>query len=267
MFFTQTLAGIPLWFANLITIFLGLTVGSFLNVVIARLPKNQSIVKPPSHCPECKTAIKWYDNIPALSYLILRGRCRACKATISFRYVFIELITALLFLTVKLRFGWDILLLVCDWPLISILIAITFIDLEHRIIPDVLSLGGLVLGLATSHWVPDLGLVSSLSGAALGFGLFYGVAWLYQWRTGKSGMGGGDVKLLAMLGAFLGPMGVLVTVLVSSVVGSVIGISWAFMSKQPNVMKVSIPYGPFLVIGGLYYYLIGNLWLRFMTLM
>ncbi len=258
---------IPAWLPNAIVILLGLIFGSFLNVVIARLPHGKSVVKPRSACPKCSTPIAWYDNFPVLSYLILRGKCRKCSNPISFRYVMVELITALLFIAVKQRFGLGWLLLARDFPLILILVAVTFIDLEHRIIPDELSLGGLVLGLATSWWVPGLGLISSVIGAALGFIMFYAVAWFYQWRTGSSGLGGGDIKLLAMLGAFLGPMGVMVTVLVSSILGSVIGIAWALMSRQKSVMKVSIPYGPFLVIGGLYYYLLGTLglWFQFMT--
>jgi leader peptidase (prepilin peptidase)/N-methyltransferase len=236
-----------------------------MNVVVVRVPRKKSVVKPASHCPVCKEKIRWYDNVPVLSYLWLRGSCRFCKTKIPFRYVAIELLTALLFLATLIRFGAGPLLLVHDWPFVAILVAITFIDLEHRIIPDVLSLGGLALGLATSWWVPELGLIGSVAGAALGFGIFYGFAWTYHSLTGRSGLGGGDVKLLAMLGAFLGPMGVFVTILLSSVLGSILGVLWAILAKEKNVMKASIPYGPFLVVGGLYYYLLGNaLWLQFM---
>ncbi|MBC7691109.1 MAG: prepilin peptidase [Methylotenera sp.] len=261
---SQHLFNVPVWFSNALAICFGLVVGSFLNVVVGRLPEKKSIIKPPSHCPKCLTPIKWYDNVPVLGWLWLGGKCRSCKTPISVRYAVIELLTALLFLTAKLKFGWEPMLIIRDWPWISLLIAITFIDLEHRIIPDELSLGGLCLGLLTAHWVPGLGLIQSMAGAAIGFGVFYGIAWFYQWRTGSSGLGGGDIKLLAMLGAFLGPFGVLATILISSLAGSVIGIAWAMITRQKSVMKVSIPYGPFLVIGGLYYYLLGDgLWSLF----
>lgn len=268
--------GIPIdsYFWNLFVIALGLVVGSFLNVVIARLPEKRSLLYPGSSCPKCQSPVKFYDNIPVLSYLLLRGKCRTCKNPISFRYPVIELMTAFLFLAVKLRFGVSPLLFIRDFPLIAILVSVTFIDLEHRLIPDPLSLGGLVLGLITAGFVPGLGWVSAITGALLGFVFFYGIAWYYHWRTGKSGMGGGDIKLLAMLGAFIGPAGVLTTVLVSSVLGSIMGLAWAFLAKnranEPGenspLLKVSIPFGPFLVIGGLYYYLLGEvLWSPFMN--
>lgn len=244
----------------------GLVIGSFVNVLVARLPKGESPIRPASHCPGCKARIRWRDNIPLLSYLLLGGKCRSCKMRISIRYPVIELLTALVFVAACARFGWNSMLFVREWPFIVLLMAITFIDLEHRIIPDVLSLGGLGLGLATSWAVPGLGFVNSALGAALGFGSFYLLAWLYQARTGRAGLGGGDIKLLAMLGAFLGPLGVFVTVLISSVVGSIVGLGWGLASGKKNLMSVAIPFGPFLVVGGLYYYLLGDsLWLQFMT--
>jgi leader peptidase (prepilin peptidase)/N-methyltransferase len=265
----------PAWFTNLFTVCLGLVVGSFLNVVIVRLPRGESIVRPRSRCPGCGSAIRWYDNIPVASWLALRGRCRACRRPIPVRYPVVELATALLFLATRLRFGWSWLLPVRDWPFVSALVAISFIDLEHRIIPDVLSLGGLALGLLTAWFVPGFGLLPAFSGAAIGFGGFYAFAWLYQAITKRSGLGGGDVKLLAMLGAFLGPGGVFASVLISSVFGSVVGITWALLQRRAKVdegapkgtlLHVAIPYGPFLVVGGLYYYLLGDwIWLRFTT--
>lgn len=263
---------IPEWYVNTLVIVFGLLIGSFLNVVIARLPDRKSLVHPPSACPKCSHRIRWYENIPVLSFLALRGKCRGCRVPISFRYPVVELLCALLFITVKIRFGWSWLLVVRDFPFVAILLAITFIDLERRLIPDPLSLGGLVLGLATAHFTPGIGLPSSIGGAALGFSLFYAIAWYYQWRTGRAGMGGGDIKFLAMLGAFLGPMGVLTTVFVSSVLGTVLGISYAWIQQrrtggEGSLMKVSLPYGPFLVIGGLYSYLLGELWSPFMTQM
>jgi leader peptidase (prepilin peptidase)/N-methyltransferase len=140
-----------------------------------------------------------------------------------------------------------------------LLVAIAFIDLEHRIIPDRLSIPGLVLALVTSFFDPTLGFVSSFSGALLGFSFFWAMAWIYEKQTGQSGMGGGDIKLMAMLGAYVGPVGVLYTVFISSVFGSVAGIFWSIHLKNKNLMKTSIPYGPFLVVGALAYCLVSGL--------
>jgi leader peptidase (prepilin peptidase)/N-methyltransferase len=254
------------WLFHSMSFAFGLVFGSFTNVIVARLPHGQSVSKPASRCPNCETPILKRHNIPLLGYAMLKGKCRGCKAPISPRYPIIELLGGLLFLASELKYGWSPLLLIRDWPFLIILLAVTFIDLEHRIIPDKLSLGGLVLGLATSYFVPDLGLLWSVAGAAMGFGLFYALAWAYSRSSGKSGLGGGDIKLLAMMGAFLGPGGVFATILISSVLGSLIGLGWALAMKQKNVMGLAIPYGPFLVIGGLYYYFLGDiLWLQFMT--
>jgi leader peptidase (prepilin peptidase) / N-methyltransferase len=249
----------------LISIFLGLIVGSFLNVVIARVPEKRSIVTPGSQCPHCKYKLRWYDNIPIVSFLLLRARCRKCHKSISPRYPLVELITAVLFLAVRMKFGWSYVLLIHDWPFVSLLVAITFIDLDHRIIPDPLSLGGLVLGVATAYFVPELGLKSSIAGAAIGFCVFYGLAWLYQKLAGRSGLGGGDIKFLAMLGSFLGPTGVFTSILISSIFGSLIGITWGMIQKRKNLMTVAIPFGPFLVVGALFHYLLSDqIWFRFM---
>jgi leader peptidase (prepilin peptidase)/N-methyltransferase len=268
-FFAEWPAGLfNLWVA-----LLGLVIGSFLNVVIARLPERRSLIHPPSSCPSCSHRIRWYENIPVVSYLVLRGKCSGCATPISWRYPLVELLTAFLFLVAALRFGATPLLFLRDLPFLAILVAVTFIDLETRLIPDPLSLGGLVLGLATSAFTPSLGFLSSLIGAASGFILFYAVAWYYQKRTGRSGMGGGDIKLLAMLGAFLGPEGVFTTVFVSSVFGTLIGLSYAWFSRRKNggegsLLKVALPYGPFLVLGALYAYFLGDtVWSPFMSQM
>lgn len=224
------------------------------------------MVRPASRCPKCEVPLRWRDNIPVVSYLLLRGRCRACKSEISIRYPVIELLTALLFLAVTVRYELSLLTIFRDWPFVALMVVITFIDLEHRIIPDRLNLLGAFLGLATAPFVPGFGFVQALSGALLGFCFFYGLAWLY-WRFAKrSGLGGGDIKFLAMLGLWIGPAGVVVTVLVSSVLGSVIGMIWAIALKRSaavgedsKVMQTAIPYGPFLVIGALYFYLVGDL--------
>jgi leader peptidase (prepilin peptidase)/N-methyltransferase len=146
------------------------------------------------------------------------------------------------------------------------MMAITFIDLDHRIIPDSMSLGGLALGLVTAWMVEDPGWQGSLIGAIFGFSVFYGLAWAYQKWAGRSGLGGGDIKLLAMVGSFIGPAGVFATIFISSIFGSLVGIGWALLSGKKEVMKMAIPFGPFLVFGALYYYLLGDtLWFQFMT--
>ncbi len=256
----------PIWLTYLASVAFGLVMGSFLNVVVARIPHGQSIVRPGSRCLNCRNAICFSDNIPILSYLLLGGKCRKCKKPISIRYPMIEILTALLFLTVRIRFGWSLSLFYRDWPFVMILLSVTFIDLEHRIIPDSLSLGGLLLGLVTCTSSSGPGWEKSFLGAFLGFSSFYLLAWIYLKLSGHSGLGGGDIKLLAMLGAFLGPEGVFATILISSVFGSLVGIGWALATQKKNVMKLTIPYGPFLVVGGFYYYFLGDvLWFQFMT--
>jgi leader peptidase (prepilin peptidase)/N-methyltransferase len=255
---------------------LGLVIGSFLNVVVCRLPVGISVWRPASRCPSCLKGVHWFDNLPVLSWLLLRGRCRHCRAPISIRYPLIEFMTAVLFLAAWLKFGTSIALFARDLPFLAILVAVTFIDLEHRIIPDELSLGGLVWGLLLAvalrgGYGSHIGVMTSFGGAFLGFFLFFALSWCYLRISGRVGLGGGDVKLLAMLGAFLGPAGVFATILISSVSGSVVGIAWALWCRRrgieaasSNIMSASIPYGPFLVIGALYYYLLGDvLWFQF----
>lgn len=253
---------LPPLFVQSFVIVLGLLIGSFLNVVVVRLPRDESIVRPRSRCPGCASAIAWYDNIPVLSYLVLRGKCRKCAQSISIRYPVIELLTALLFLAVIVKFGTTWLTPLREWPFVAALVAITFIDLEHRIIPDELSLGGVALGLMTSYWVPGLGLVWSIAGAVIGYASFGLLSWAYFKAKGKVGLGGGDVKLLAMLGAFLGPMAVFHIILISSLLGSVIGLGYGGYLKtrghSDSLMGVAIPFGPFLVVAALYVYLLGD---------
>lgn len=233
----------------------GSVVGSFLNVCIYRLPRSESIVFPASHCPKCGSAIRAYDNIPIFSYLILRGRCRSCKTRISPVYPAVELITGLLTLVLFIKTGLSlsfiVLVLFC-WSLV----VITFIDLEHRIIPDVISLPGIVVGFASSFLVPWLTWKSSLIGIIVGGGSLLLVASAYQWITKKEGMGGGDVKLLAMMGAFLGWMAVPFIIFASSLVGSVIGITLMLVQKKDS--KLAIPFGPFLAFGALLYIFYGR---------
>ncbi len=168
----------------------GAVVGSFLNVCICRLPKNESIVFPPSHCPNCDYRIPWYDNIPIISYLILAGKCRSCKSRISFQYPLVELINALLTLFLFIRFGPSLAFIVL-FPFCSSMVVITFIDLEHQIIPDVISLPGIIVGFIFSFFIPQLGWLNSLIGIAVGGGSLWLVATGYELITKKEGMGGG----------------------------------------------------------------------------
>jgi leader peptidase (prepilin peptidase) / N-methyltransferase len=224
----------------------GAIVGSFLNVCIFRLPKEESIVWPGSHCPQCKTPIKFYDNIPLASYMMLNGRCRYCHCAISFQYPLIEGITALTSLILFMKFGPSLSYLFY-FLFVAALIVVTVIDLYHQIIPDVISLPGIGVGLLASLVLPQLTFFDSLKGLLLGGGSLFVVATLYQWLFKREGMGGGDVKLLAMIGAFLGWKAVILTILSGSLIGSIIGVS--LMILKGKNFKYAIPFGPFLSLG------------------
>ena len=227
-------------------VILGAMIGSFLNVCICRLPGEESIVFPGSHCPHCQHAIRFYDNIPIISYLLLGRRCRHCRAPISIQYPLVEGITALSSLLLFIRFGpsWSYLFFLA---FVAALTAITVIDLYHQIIPDVISLPGIGVGLLASFVLPQLTFLNSIFGTLLGGGSLFLVASGYQWLFKREGMGGGDVKLLAMIGAFLGWKAVILTILLSSLIGSIIGI--AVMVIKGKDFKYAIPFGPFLSLG------------------
>jgi len=231
---------------NFISIIFGAIVGSFLNVCICRLPRGESIITPGSHCPHCQTPIRFYDNIPLVSYLFLGGKCRYCKGNISFQYPLVEGITALSSFLLFVRFGlsWSYLFY---FIFVAGLIVITGIDLFHQIIPDVISLPGIGLGLLASLIIPHLTFLNSLMGILLGGGSLFLVATLYQWLFKREGMGGGDVKLLAMIGAFLGWKAVILTILLSSLIGSISGV--IIMVLKGKDFKYAIPFGPFLSLG------------------
>jgi leader peptidase (prepilin peptidase)/N-methyltransferase len=231
---------------TLISIIFGALVGSLLNVCIVRLPKEESIITPGSHCPHCKKAIKFYDNVPLVSYLLLRGKCRYCKKIISFQYPLVEGITALSSLLLFMRFGTSLTYIIY-FAFVAALIIITVIDLYHQIIPDVISLPGIGVGLLASLIIPHITFLNSLIGVLLGGGSLFLVATLYQWLFKREGMGGGDVKLLAMIGAFLGWKAVILTILLSSLIGSITGI--IIMVLKGKDFKYAIPFGPFLSLG------------------
>jgi leader peptidase (prepilin peptidase)/N-methyltransferase len=238
----------------------GSIIGSFLNVCIVRLPEGNSVVHPPSHCPECRSPIAWYDNVPILSYLLLGGRCRACRTRISPVYPTVELLTGALAVALWLRLGPSAAF-AGYFAFAAALVTITFIDLDHRIIPDVISLPGILVGLAISFVSPLVTPQDALIGVVAGGGSLLAVASAYQWIRGQEGMGGGDIKLLAMIGAFLGWQSVFVTLLVASLVGSIIGI--ALMIYQRADAKLAIPFGPFLACGALVHLFFGDRILAF----
>jgi leader peptidase (prepilin peptidase)/N-methyltransferase len=227
---------------------LGLLVGSFLNVCIHRIPQRKSIVTPPSACPHCGYQLRWYDNIPIISYaLLLRGRCRNCRAPISIRYPIIELITMALFLLHLWMFGWSVLMAV-RLAFACALVVLFAIDLEHHLLPNVITLPGIVAGLIVSTIVPP-GLRDAIIGTLIGGGVLWLIGEAYYRYSGQEGMGGGDVKMLAMVGAFLGWKLVLVTLVLSSVAGSLIGV--IVIATRRGGMKYALPYGTFLALGAL----------------
>jgi leader peptidase (prepilin peptidase)/N-methyltransferase len=224
----------------------GLAVGSFLNVCIHRLPLRESLAWPASHCPNCHVPLKPYDNIPIIGYVRLRGRCRACKAPISVKYPIVEAVTAALFVAAYALFEPPVLyqreLFACG------MIVLFAIDLEHRILPNVITLPGVAIGFALSFFMPP-GWLDSLLGVVLGGGSLWLIAEAYFRLRHEEGMGFGDVKMLAMIGAFLGWKLTLLTLVMSSLLGSVIGIAMIVIRRGD--MKYALPFGSFLAVGAL----------------
>lgn len=235
----------------------GLCIGSFLNVCIYRLPLQASIVKPRSKCPRCNTPIAFYDNIPILSYLLLRGRCRNCSAPIGIRYPLVELLAGILTLAVFNSFD-PIPTRIVYFLLVMVLLTITFIDIDHRIIPDKITLPGIPFFFLATLFLPDISILDSLIGIIAGGGSLYLVALGYHLLTGQEGMGGGDIKLLAMIGAVVGWRGILFTIFAGSLIGCVVGL--LLMIKNRKGMKLAIPFGPFLSLGAVIYLFYGQ-WL------
>lgn len=225
----------------------GLMIGSFLNVVISRVPEGRSLIHPGSACPGCGAAIAWHDNIPILSFLALRGRCRACAAPIPWRYPVVETVTAALFAAASLVFGPTLQGVVAA-ALLATLVAITVIDLEHQIIPDVISLPGIVAGVAANLATGRVPWVDSVLGAALGAAIFIVIILAGSWWAGQQAMGGGDMKLAALLGAFLGWKVLLFSIFLSTVGGGIL--SAILMTVGARGRKDPIPFGPFLAAGG-----------------
>jgi len=235
-------------------VLLGLAVGSFLNVCIHRIPRGQSLVYPGSRCPGCGYELRWFDNIPVVSYVSLLGRCRKCRARISVRYPLVELATMALFVVHGMAFGWTALL-VPRLLFACMLVVLFAIDLEHQLLPNVITLPGIAIGLIASTVLPP-GLLDALIGVVLGGGVLWLIGEAYYRYSGHEGMGGGDVKMLAMIGAFLGWKLVLVTLVLSSFAGSIIGL--AVIVVKRGGMKYALPYGTFLALGALAASIVGD---------
>ncbi len=232
----------------------GACIGSFLNVCIARLPVGESIMFPGSKCPACQNAIRFYDNIPILSYLWLRGKCRHCGQSISLRYPMVEILTGLMAVLILFHFSLSLEAFVY-FTMTAALIVVIYIDLDHQLIPDVISLPGILLGFLASFFLDALSFIDSLIGILSGGGILFAVAGGYYLLTGREGMGGGDIKLLAMIGAFLGWQGVCFTIFVSSVTGTVAGLLFMLFARKD--LKFALPFGPFLSLGAIAYLFFG----------
>ena len=232
----------PDWLVWSYAALVGAAVGSFLNVCIYRLPAGESVVSPRSRCPQCSTPIAWHDNVPILGWILLRGRCRACGVGISIQYPLIELATALLWVAAVVRYG-------LAWPALTaalfftLLLGIALTDARTYIIPDEFSVGGMVLGLLLAPLPGGVTLVQSLLGATLGFGFLWLVSVLGEWWFGKPAMGGGDIKMMGMIGAFLGPVGAVLTVFLGALVGTLVFLPISLRTKR------LVPFGIFLAVG------------------
>ncbi len=259
---------------------IGLVIGSFLNVVIVRLPSDVSISTPRSRCPHCQQLIAWYDNIPVLSYLILAARCRRCHQKISARYPFIETLSGVVSVLLYFKFGISV-----EWGIFFVfsaaLIVLAFIDLDHRILPDIITLNGIWAGVVANVYLAQpnpfmtrlfrtaglagansllIPLAASLLGALIGGGLLWGVAEAFLRLRGIEGMGLGDVKMMAMVGAFLGAPHALLTIMLGSLVGSVIGL--LFIRLADKTREYELPFGTFLSFAGIVAVLYGDAMLR-----
>lgn len=245
---------------------LGACVASFLNVVIWRVPRGESIVRPPSHCPKCGAPVKWWQNIPVLSYLALRGRCASCKEAISPRYAAVEALGALLFVVALARYG---AFAPFAWVWISLMIAGAFIDIDHKVLPDFVTAGGMVYGVALSCalWFaekygfpsPELRSLapetmaihplSSLAGLALGFGLMWTIRFFGTKAFKREAMGEGDVWLMGAVGAMFGPIAAIATLILSSLAGSLAGLAMILLGRTRFGKFAEIPYGPYICAG------------------
>ncbi len=228
---------------KIILILFGLTWGSFLNVVIYRLPRNLSLIRPPSSCPRCQSRIKFYDNIPVLSFILLGGKCRSCGAPISFSYPLVELITAMSFLILHAQYSWSLHFFASS-VFASALIVLGFIDFFHQLLPDEITLPGLLLAIVYSLFRKDLNLRQSLIGAVVGAAFLLAIYVGYFLLRKKEGLGLGDITMMLLIGAFLGWARALLTLIVASLVGSAVGLFLIYGRKKD--FQYSLPFGTFL---------------------
>ncbi|MGE3756830.1 MAG: A24 family peptidase, partial [Pseudobdellovibrionaceae bacterium] len=237
----------PMMWMHLICLFIfGVALGSFANVIIVRLPVGESFVTPRSHCRQCRKQLLWQHNIPLFSYLYQRGKCAYCGAGFSPRYFLIELLMGCAFCATYLAVGEQWILL--EYLILVFgLVTVSFIDIDHMILPDSFTLSGIVIGLVGSLLNPERTFLDSLMGVLLGGGFLWLIAYLYWITKNQEGMGGGDIKLLAWIGAVLGWKCVPFVILFTSLVGSLVGVLTAARSEQG--FKTEIPFGPFLALG------------------
>ena len=272
------------WLFSLYAFCFGAAVASFLNVCIWRIPREESVVRPPSHCPKCNAPIRWYQNIPILSWLALRGRCANCREPISPRYIGVETLGGVLFLLVFLQWATpffvggmpplglvgvrNVLMVPVGWYAVANLIFGSFVDYDHQWIPDRVTIGGMIAGVLFSVFVPEMhafeifffsrgeltwrcSLMWSLAGMAFGFGTLWLLGEIFSRIFKKDAMGFGDVKLIGAVGAFFGPVAVLFTLFASAVVGSVVGVAMIWRGRARLGGFTAIPYGPYLAFGAL----------------
>ncbi len=267
------LTGLPAYVIALFVAVVGAVIGSFLNVVIHRVPREESVAFPASHCTSCGTAIRPYDNVPVVSWALLRGRCRSCRAPISARYPAVELLTAALFALTYLLHSGLTLSLPFDLAFVAAVVALVFIDAEHMILPNVITYPGLALALAARVAVPNLygvaflaggaapawllSLGGALLGALVGGGFLWAVGWLWERARGVEAMGLGDVKMMFMVGAYLGWPLTLLTIFVGVLTGSVAGVA-AMARRGERDMQMLLPFGIFLGLGSLLSLLFGS---------
>ncbi len=240
---------------------MGACIASFLNVVVWRVPRGESIVSPPSHCPKCGAPIRWWQNIPVVSWLALRGKCAKCRAGISPRYILVELLGGLLFLAAFWRYG---MYAPAMWVWIALMIAGSFIDIDHQLLPDFVTVGGMIYGVALSllHWAGELLAapaalssplyirpVESIGGMAFGFGLMWLVRFLGTKAFRREAMGMGDVFLMGAIGAIFGFRAVLASLILSAFAGSFAGLAMIALAKTRPGAFTAIPYGPYICLG------------------
>ncbi len=248
---------------NVFAFIFGAAVGSFLNVCIFRIPAKVSIVKPSSQCPSCHQSIRFYDNIPIISFIFLKARCRNCGEKISWRYPLVELITAIFSLLLFIKFGVTINYIVF-FIFTAVLIVITFIDLDHQIIPDILTLPGIPIFFLAAIFIVKVPWHEALIGLLIGGGVLFAIAFVYEFITKREGMGGGDIKLLAMIGGFFGWKSLIFILLFSSFAGALVGVAAMIIKKQD--MKYAVPFGPFLSAAAVAYVFLGDAFVQLLFL-